>query len=84
LSDLPQHVIRHAIAGNPDGHLSPWQEAVGHKILLDEQRNGCANDAPTTAYSAVMHFRDIVAGKNVDLNAIHARAQWRRRNIGWR
>ena len=30
-------VIGLAIAGNPenDGHLSPWQEAVGHEIIPD-------------------------------------------------
>jgi hypothetical protein len=35
-----------AIAGNPenDGHLSPWQEAVGHEIIPDTHKNGCAND----------------------------------------
>ena len=35
-------VIRLAIAGNPehDGHLSPWQEAVGHEIIPDtRERN---------------------------------------------
>ena len=45
-------VIGLAIAGNPenDGHLSPWQEAVGHEIIPDTHththtphRNGCAN-----------------------------------------
>ena len=32
-------VIGIAIAGNPenDGHLSPWQEAVGHEIIPDTQ-----------------------------------------------
>jgi len=31
-------VIGLAIAGNPenDGHLSPWQEAVGHEIIQRE------------------------------------------------
>ena len=30
-------VIGLAIAGNPenDGHLSPWQEAVGHGVIPD-------------------------------------------------
>jgi hypothetical protein len=34
-------VIGLAIAGNPenDGHLSPWQEAVGHEI-----RTSCSAD----------------------------------------
>jgi hypothetical protein len=38
-------VIGLAIAGNPenDGHLSPWQEAVGHEIILDTHKDGCAN-----------------------------------------
>ena len=43
-----------AIAGNPenDGHLSPWQEAVGHEIIPDTRKpgthkNGCANEATT-------------------------------------
>ena len=33
-------VIGLAIAGNPenDGHLSPWQEAVGHEIIPDTHR----------------------------------------------
>ena len=35
-------VIGLAIAGNPenDGHLSPWQEAVGHEIMPDTHKNG--------------------------------------------
>jgi hypothetical protein len=42
-------VIGLAIAGNPenDGHLSPWQEAVGHEIIPDTHKNGCANEATT-------------------------------------
>jgi hypothetical protein len=33
-------VIGLAIAGNPenDGHLSPWQEAVGHEIIPDTHK----------------------------------------------
>jgi hypothetical protein len=33
-------VIGLAIAGTPenDGHLSPWQEAVGHEIMPDPQQ----------------------------------------------
>jgi hypothetical protein len=40
-------VIGLAIAGNPenDGHVSPWQEAVGHEIIPDTHRNCCANEA---------------------------------------
>jgi hypothetical protein len=39
-------VIGLAIAGNPenDRHLSPWQEAVGHEIIPDTHKNGCANE----------------------------------------
>ena len=47
-------VIGLAIAGNPengnpenDGHLSPWQEAVGHEIIPDTHKNGFANEATT-------------------------------------
>ena len=42
-------VIGLAIAGNPenDGHLSPWQEPVGHEIIPDTHKNGCANEATT-------------------------------------
>jgi hypothetical protein len=42
-------VIGLAIAGNPenDGHLSPWQEAVGHETIPDTHENGCANEATT-------------------------------------
>jgi hypothetical protein len=38
-------VIGLATAGNPenDGHLSPWQEAIGHEIIPDTHKNGCAN-----------------------------------------
>jgi hypothetical protein len=38
-------VIGLAIADNPenDGHLSPWQEAVGHEIIPGTHKNGCAN-----------------------------------------
>jgi len=39
-------VIGLAIAGNPenDGDLSPWQGAVGHQIIPDTPKNGCANE----------------------------------------
>jgi hypothetical protein len=42
-------VIGLAIAGNPenDGHLSPWQEAIGHEIIAGTHKNGCANAATT-------------------------------------
>ena len=30
-----------------DGHLSAWQEAVGHEIIPDTYKNGCANEATT-------------------------------------
>jgi hypothetical protein len=38
-------VIGLAITGNPenDGHPSPWQEAIGHEIIADTHKNGCAN-----------------------------------------
>ena len=38
--DCRSGVIGPAIAANPenDGHLSPWQEAVGHEIIPDTQR----------------------------------------------
>ena len=37
-----------AIAGNPENyrHLTPWQEAVGHEIVPDTHKNGCANARP--------------------------------------
>ena len=59
-------VIGLAIAGNPenDGHLSPWQEAVGHLIIPDTHKNGCANEATTslTLGPVVMLFQDVVFG----------------------
>jgi hypothetical protein len=59
-------VIGLAIAGNPenDGHLSPWQEAVGHQIIPDTHKNGCANKATTglTLGLFVMLFQDVVFG----------------------
>ena len=55
-----------AIAGNPenDGHLSPWQEAVGHEIIPDTHKNGCADEATTglTLGLFVMLFQDVVFG----------------------
>jgi hypothetical protein len=36
-----------AIAGNPDGHLSPWQEAVEHEIIPATHKNGCASEVTT-------------------------------------
>ena len=55
-----------AIAGIPenDGHLSPWQEAVGHEIIPDTHKNGCANEATTglTLGLFVMMFQDLVFG----------------------
>ena len=59
-------VIGLAIAGNPenDGHLSPWQEAVGHEIIPDTHKNGCANEATTglTLGLFVMLLQDVVFG----------------------
>jgi hypothetical protein len=59
-------VIGLAIAGNleNDWHLPPWQEAVGHEIIPDTHRNGCANKATTglTLGHFVMLFRDVVFG----------------------
>ena len=45
-----------------DGHLSPWQEAVGHEIIPDTHKNGCANEATTglTLGLFVMLFQDVV------------------------
>src|SRR4051812_4907370 len=42
-------VIGLAIAGNPenDGHLSRWQEAVGHEVIPDTHKRGCANQTTT-------------------------------------
>ena len=60
----PCGVIGLAIAGDPenDGHLSPWQEAVGHEIIPDTVNNGCANEATTglTLGFLVMLFQDVV------------------------
>ena len=59
-------VIGLAIASNPenDGDLSPWQEAIGHEIIPDTHKNGCANEATTglTLGLFVMLFRDVVFG----------------------
>ena len=59
-------VIGLAIAGNPenDGHLSPWQEAVGHAIIPDTHKNGCANEATIglTLGLFTMLFQDVVFG----------------------
>ena len=59
-------VIGLAIAGNPenDGHLSPWQEAVGRQIIPDIHKDGCANEATTglTLGLFVMVFQDVVFG----------------------
>jgi hypothetical protein len=55
-----------AIAGNPenDGHLSLWQEAVVHEIILDAHKNGRANEVTTglTLGLFVMLFQDVVFG----------------------
>ena len=44
--------------------LSPWQEAVGHEIIPDTHKNGCANEATTglTLGLFVMLFQDVVFG----------------------
>ena len=59
-------VIGLAIAGNPenDGHLSPWQEAVGHEIIPDTHKNGCANEATT---GLTLGPSDAVSGRRVRL-----------------
>jgi|SRR6516165_2053539 len=48
-----------------DGHLSAWQEAVGHEIILDAHKNGCANEATTglTLGLFVVLFQDVVFGR---------------------
>jgi len=45
-------------------HLSPWQEAIGHEIIPDAHKNGCANEATTglTLGLFVMLFQDVVFG----------------------
>jgi hypothetical protein len=44
-------MVGRAIAGNPenDGHLSPWQEAVGHEIIphTHERLSQRSNDGLT-------------------------------------
>jgi hypothetical protein len=59
-------VIGLAITGNPenDGQLSPWQEAVGHEIIWDTHKNGCANEATTglTLGLYMMLLQDLVFG----------------------
>jgi hypothetical protein len=61
-------VIGLAIAGNPenDGHLSPWQEAVGHEIIPDTHKNGCANEA-TTGQQQIVNHRLVLVGDWTDL-----------------
>jgi hypothetical protein len=56
-----------AIAGNPenDGHLPPWQEAVGHEIIPDAHKNGCANE--TTDWPRARALREAVSGRRVRL-----------------
>jgi hypothetical protein len=46
------------------GSRSPWQEAVGHEIIPDTHKNGCANEATTglTLGLFVMLFQDVVFG----------------------
>jgi hypothetical protein len=59
-------VIGLAIAGNleNDGHLSPWQEAVGYEIIPDTHKNGCANEAMNglTLGLFVMLFQNVMFG----------------------
>jgi hypothetical protein len=66
VSQLPQRRDRPRNAGNleNDGHLSPWQEAVGHEIIPDTHKNGRANEATTglTLGLFVMLFQDVVCG----------------------
>jgi hypothetical protein len=56
--------VHPAFAGNPenDGHLSPWQEAVGREIIPDTHKNGCANEATIclTLRLFVMLFQYVV------------------------
>lgn len=59
-------VIGLAIAGNPENHgrLSPWQEAIGHEIIPDTHKHGCANEATTglTLGLFVRLFQNVVFG----------------------
>ena len=55
-----------SVAANPedDWHLSLWQETVGHQIIPDTHKNGCANEATTglTLGLFVMLLQDVVFG----------------------
>jgi hypothetical protein len=53
-----------AIAGDPDRHLPPWQDAAGHEIIPDTHKNGCAKEATTSVRLGlfVMLFHDVVLG----------------------
>ena len=66
VSQLPQRYDRPRNREHPenDGHLSPWQEAIGHEIIPDTHKNGCANEATTglTLGLFVMLFQDVVFG----------------------
>jgi hypothetical protein len=66
LPNCRSRVIHVAIAGNPDGHLSPWQDAAAHQIIWDTQerlREG-GNDWPRARA-----LRDTVSGPRVRLNS---------------
>jgi hypothetical protein len=66
VSQLPQRCDRPRNRGQSenDGHLPPWQEAVGHEIIPDTHKNGRANEATTglTLGLFVMLFQDVVFG----------------------
>jgi hypothetical protein len=58
-------VIGLAIAGNPenDGHLSPWQEPVGHQIIPHTHKNGRGNEATMAGNGAFRVHRDSGPGR---------------------
>jgi len=65
ISQLPQRCDRpRREHPENDGHLSPWQEAIGHEIIPDTHKNGCADEATTglTLGLFVMLFQDVVFG----------------------
>jgi len=54
-------------SGESDGHLSRWQEAVGHGIIPDIHQSGCAAGAPGMAGTS-HHARRVNFGRESGVN----------------
>ena len=58
-----------------DGHLPPWQEAIGHEIIPDAHKNGCATEATTGLTARALRDAVIAPVKDAPQTRIQLKAE---------